>query len=78
MYYEEKQVNGITHYRTSPDGEWYVRVSLTLAEYEAMRLDAERYRFIRESKFIHNGEPFIARSFVSGISQIDAAIKEGN
>jgi len=36
---------------------------------EALRVDAERYQWLRTDHPIQEGEPFIARSFIGGISQ---------
>ena len=38
------------------------------AENEALRKDAERYRWVRSAARTDTGEPWIARSFLSGIS----------
>jgi hypothetical protein len=55
MYYIEQMFDGVMHFRTEPGGTWYIKpideqkpatITLPISEYEQLKADAERYRFI--------------------------------
>jgi hypothetical protein len=67
-------------------GEILQTITIPIAEYEAMRLDAERYRYVRENPIVcierWENIPLPANevdvAVDEAIKAIDAAIKEGN
>jgi len=57
MYYEEKIIDGVLHFRTTPNGEWFFKTASQLtetittlrAEVESLRKDATRWDYFAET-----------------------------
>jgi hypothetical protein len=53
MDYEEKLIDGHTHFRAKPDGEWLRKyatsetITLSITEYEQLKKQADRYEWLR-------------------------------